>query len=356
MAALTQSQLKRLVDGFVASVETWDDMWLLLVYHLNRDLNAISEPVSTPLLFARVVKSAEQGGWLSDLIAAAREARPHVDQFKTVEAELQAPPAGPPAAAHLTPWQICLIGGALAFIDREEFRATIQQLEENPWPRILVVQGGGGYGKSFSRHFIRHRVEALKHRFVWIDLQRMKRALPADAHIMPEDIAHSLCNQLDLPQSLIPDKDDEQYSRWNMAFCERLAAKVGADQRWWVFVDEFNSVLLPQATTDLFKELAVRVDTVMTSVRLVLLGYEDSLPLDAAQSAHKDVVGPITDDHLAGFFKRVHAMRGSQPTSEQLATHVARVRIKVTDADPRPNKTIGDEAAQEARRLLQEGA
>jgi hypothetical protein len=229
----------------------------------------------------------------------------------------------------------------------------MRELEADDGSRILVVHGETGTGKSYTRQYVTHRAEIRKERLAWIDLIQLTSALPASHRIAPEDIARSLCDQMQLDAGLVAPKDDEQYARWNLTFCDRLAGYLSnRPQRWWIIVDGFNSVLLSAATLGLFTQLASHVESTMASVRLILLGFTDSLPLDADDSARRDQASRLSDDHVGKFFRHVYDLRGGDYTEHDIVQSTARVRASVSHDDPRPNQTLGRAAGVEARRVL----
>jgi hypothetical protein len=171
---------------------------------------------------------------------------------------------------------------------------------------------------------------------------------------MPDDVGRSLCNLLGIDPSFVRAKDEEQYARWSLDFCQRLSGQLANwPKRVWIIVDEFNSVLLPESTLGLFNQLAWHIESMMTQVRLVLLGYGEALPpIEVDEGAHTDKTARITDGQIGEFFRQIYASRRPVVDENDVVASTALVRARVQATDPFPNKVIGSEAANEARRIL----
>jgi hypothetical protein len=347
--APTPDFIKRLHKALLGPLTDREEIWFFLALQLDRELADITADDLRERMVMRVIKRAEQEAWLGDLLDAAVTHYPTICELKTLRNEWA--PVHPVAASD--PYSVCLLRGSRPFINRDELRFAMRELEEDDGSRILVVHGESGTGKSYTRQYVTHRAEVRKERLAWIDLIELTNALRASHGIKPEHVARRLCDLMQLGSGFVAPKDDEQYARWNLTFCDRLSGYLSkSPQRWWIIVDGFNSVLLPDATHGLFTQLASHVESMMPSVRLILLGYTGSLPLDASDSARRDMASRLSDDHVGKFFTHVYGMRGGAFTQQDVVESTARVRAVVSQDDPRPNQTLGRAAGVEAKRVL----
>ena len=183
-------------------------------------------------------------------------------------------------------------------VDRDPIRTSVRQLDSNQ-ARILVVFGDQATGKSHITNLITWRAAADPlTRMVSVDLAQLWQIASAEQRrLTPRDIATRFCDQLGIGYEIIPG-NDEQDSRWAIIFCDRLQPRLATGQLHWFVIDEFNKIPASQQVVDLIKELATRVSTVMTNVRLVLLGYADVLPTNVEPGVLREQVLHLGEDDI----------------------------------------------------------
>jgi hypothetical protein len=346
---LSPDHFTRLNDALVAVLRDRDDLQVFVEMKLGRRLDLLTKEARIDVMILNVVKRADQDAWLPQLLDSAIKKSPDNAELKALRAELIVPDGAVPGS----PWSVCMIRGDQAFINRRDLRTHMCDLEKPGGRRILIVNGDERTGKSYTRQFVTHRVDVLGERPILIDLAELHRNRRGE-RVMPDDVARSLCNLLGIASSFVLSKEDEQYARWSLDFCQRLSGHLANwPTRVWIIVDEFNSVVLPESTLGLFNQLAKHIESMMTQVRLVLLGYGKGLPpIEVDESAYKDEAMRISDVELGEFFRQIYASRRPVVDENDVVTSTALVRAQVQATDPFPNKVIGSEAAHEARRIL----
>jgi hypothetical protein len=102
-----------------------------------------------------------------------------------------------------------------------------------------------------------------------------------------------------------PPPGDAQWARWNLDFCDAIQPLALAEEEFrWIVIDGFNNVLLPQATIDLVKELSIRISGPLIHLRLVLIGYDDTLSYKISPMLKEETIAPIEIRDVLGFFAR----------------------------------------------------
>jgi hypothetical protein len=218
-------------------------------------------------------------------------------------------------------------------VDRENLRASLKFLASPLGRRIMVVTGRKSSGKSHSVRLMSYL--ALVHggfSLIPIDLEDYGRLLGTDAIVDPRDIAYDLVDRLGYRYKLPKSPTDAQWSRWVLKFCRKFEAMAMRDNRCcWVVIDGFGSVVLPQPTLDLIKELAVRIDRSLSGFRLILLGYGDSFPPCVLPQVERESIRPIGIEEVTEFFGRAYQQLKIPVTEQALEDSVSRV---LEDLDP----------------------
>lgn len=273
-------------------------------------------------LFA-VIKAAEVEGWLLDLVKEMRQDVPVDSVLERLERDLV--PLGP--LPDVDYFEVCRLTGRRVMVDRAELRATLRLLSAPLGSRIMVVTGCKSSGKSHSVQLMSYLTEVRGgFSLIPIDLEAYARMLGADAIIQPSDIARALVRKLGYAFSPADPPADAQWARWVLDFCEDFEAHALQDAGIrWVVIDGFGSVVLTQATLDLVKELAVRIDRSLTRFRLVLLGYDDSFPPGVLPQVERESIGSIGERELTEFFIRAYRQLQIPCDEEDLVDSVSRV-------------------------------
>jgi len=286
------------------------------------------------------VMAGYRGNWLLKLIALAREKRSGDLTLETVEFELRAVLAYVPLE-NVNHFQACCLNGGHIMVNRGSLRDALKRLYDRRERRIIVVTDpaqpiAAGQrvqtGKSHTRKLIAHlRQERGDFVLVEVDLEMIRDALAPPKLIMPDAVAASIVRQMGLRRALLPAlPKDQQWARWALDFCDDFVGVVGPLPRtWWIVIDSFNTVLVPQETQDLIKLLAQRVSDTLGNVRMILLGYNGTF--HPTVCAEEDPVTVFGEDELMEFFARAFAERQKEFTEDDVAESVLRV---LDGADP----------------------
>lgn len=350
MLKLRPDQLRRLSKAMIAAFPRRSDLEDFVLLTTGETLDYYSSrPDSLSDDVRRVILHAQANAWLHDLLESLVDRNPGDPEFTGVRRELLARPSPPPA----DPWLACIVRDA-PFVDREPLRDAMRDLETDGGRQVLVVHGDPGTGKTHTTEFVRWRARECGHEFVSIDLEQMARLSGRDGLIWPETVAHRLRDLLNLDLDLpAREEEDQQYARWNLSTCDKLTgALIDVAKYWWVVVDSFNLVPLPQATADFFKEFAIRVDASLPRLRLVLLGFNESLRPDLERHAHREHTRYPSQEELALYFTRLHESVGRAPQPEQVADSVQRVFSAVDPDAPARMRNLADAVAAEVKRVL----
>jgi hypothetical protein len=294
-----------------------------------------------PDLVMAVVRHAETDGWLLDLIRKAVELRnnldPDLNEWRTELTTRQPPAMAIPARV----FDACCLSGSHLLVDRRRLRAALRSLVAPAGKRILVVRDdpppadpfqAPKTGKSHTLQMVAYlSLVQGTFDFIEIDLQPMAQAIST---IRPIDLARRLFKKLGYTATL-SEPTDSAWDRWNIEFCDDLEVLARQRQRpIWIVIDSFNLVLLPTPTVGLLREIAVRINRQLANVRLVLLGYGDTLPSHVSAMIEEEKIAPIGETELIEFFATAFPERNLPVTDETIADAVERVFERIDPRQP----------------------
>jgi hypothetical protein len=351
---LTGNQLARVNAALLDAYDSRDDFELLVYSVGQRSLDQIAKTQNLERDIRRVVMVALRDHWIVELLTQAAGERPEVAAIAQLAAELA--PAATPATAD--PWKACRPNG-LPFVDRAPVREAVRDLDGDLGSRILAVGGPSTSGKSHVSNLVAWRAGQNRDGLVFIELPKLvDHSAAADDPVPPRTLAEAICEQMGLDKDALLPGPGEQDSRWSYAFCNRLQAHVlkqrtleGPVKRWWIVIDEFNSLPLSQQTADLLKELATRVGRVITEFRLVLLGYDAVLSPDvgAVQRAQIQV---LTGQELEEYFIDLFQELGRPVDAKRVADAIAAVLQEFNPKDPLRMRALGKSVAAETQAIV----
>jgi hypothetical protein len=296
------------------------------------DLYQISGAAYPESLLA-MVKAADKEMWLYELILKAAENIPADPELSLLVKKVQ-PIAPVPGIDH---FDACCLCGQHVMVNRGPLRKALRELIKSTGKRILVVQDATlpgkasqhrtKSGKSHTVQFVAYiRQASGRFELTWIDLEPLGKALGQGALVQPIDIARKMVTLMKFnPKDLLPDEPfDTQWSRWVLNFCDILEAQLLQDGRsWWIVIDGFNVVPLPQPTLDLVKELANRINVSLERVRLVLLGYSDTFPPEVLPNVETERVDRgVTQNDVIKFFEQACLQKQIKPDTERATQFV----------------------------------
>jgi hypothetical protein len=180
----------------------------------------------------------------------------------------------------------------------------------------------------------------------------VKLQTPLEAFQLAETILDLLPPQY---QVKLPDPPtDAQWPRWIMSFCNRLENAFQDKppaQPIWLLIDTFHAVSLSQSATDLIRELAQRINVNLFSLRLVLLGFEDSMPAEVSNHLAEEVIGPIGEDQIIEAVVAAFEQMQLEQSTEKMEGVLLVVLKDAALADPEFLFKIGTVMTRELQKL-----
>lgn len=295
------------------------------LYGIGRQLSDLSPADTLPNVAYRVLRAAENEGWLADLLEMLRASRfPAVREIATrmlADATVAAtgaartPPAGGGATAD--PYRSHLVG-ELLFIDRTPLRAHVKDLLSDTPSRVLVVTGARPCGKSYTWHYVQHLAghladitPVLVDLGEWVEPSR------------PMELMTSIALQLRLPPPTVD--EHAQSAAQVQSLRDWLVGQLLDREGRWLFVfDSLDHVAQREETLQLIEYLAgAAIRRRLTGLRVVLLGYADRLPIDPLESVLTEEIGDIGEPELREFFQTL-ALGAQLTLTDQALDHAVR--------------------------------
>jgi hypothetical protein len=304
-----------------------------LLGRLNKTLQELSSRDHTyPVKILSVIEAADAEGWIGNLLAAATACRPADAVLERVRSEVSAQ-LPPPGVDH---FEACRLSGGHVMIDRHRLRAALRGMVHLTGRRILVVKGGDHSGKSHSLQLISY-LRLVRGGFtpVIVDLRDFDWKAARGEIIEPRDVADRIVRTMRYDFTLDPAPRDGQWSRWVQDFCVQFESRAIDDtKQWWIVIDTLDKVLVQQPVLDLIKELALRVNRTLTSLRLVLIGYGETFPGSVQPIVDEEVIHPIGQDELIEFFVLAFDQLGLAYDLDEVAMMVRRVLDQLDIGQP----------------------
>ncbi|MCE7985234.1 MAG: hypothetical protein DYG89_29020 [Caldilinea sp. CFX5] len=339
---LNQDQQTRLLDELKDVFTVLADVQMLIetADPPNRvSLDQVAMGPDLVEILRRIIRKADDENWLGNLLAAAIEMRPVAPGLILLHTEFDDIITAERADHFATCWLL----GDRVLVDREPLRDAVKQLDAVPGSeaiskRVMVVTGPRKSGRSWSLQYIRYLNETRRNfRLVWPDLEELK-LINDDEGFGPEDLGRSIAEQMGLDMADWPTREKEKDEKWVWRFCDWLTRKLtGTQVVYWIVLDSFDKILLPDGIYLLIKALAKRIQANLDMLRLVLLSYnrEDDLPADVIPDVKIVPTSPLGDQELLAFFARLYDQRkrrfGIDFTPTDVANSVAEVRRQVAD-------------------------
>lgn len=323
----------------------------LLRVELDRDLDDISTAGNYEEIVFALISRAEQEGWTSQLVEAARQKVPGNALLQNFHQQYQAsiqPPAWYQPRNH---FETCFIPGRRAFINRKSLRQFIRELEDEQL-KVLVIDGAPVSGKSYSSHLISYIAkERKRYKVVRIDLKQ-----DALTDYTPQDLARSLARQMKLDLSGFPERDPHaQVAKWVQELRDWIIGEVNClEESWCVVIDGFQQTVISNETLDLIKYLAAWADNEMPVLSFVLLGYSDKLPAEENSNIRREDISQIEDIDLKEFFEQLYAEKNVPVNSELVDSAITTVnsRIQIPRSDPRYLPSLAQAVREVAEQLF----
>lgn len=313
--ALTPPQYIDLVDALSTDFNP-TTLGQMLLTQANRPLHNIVNPagLNHRQVVGYVVNAAEEGRWTWDLVRAARDANPGGPRTQAFISKYPFyDPANPPPAPEpyqTTPYML----SRQILIDRENLRNALQELESDIGPRILVVNGERGSGKTYSSELIYYLANnsVPKHIVIYVDLDTQVQE--------PDAVVQFIAERIGRDTASIPGPEQEQKMRWALRLANWLTKQIisaGPASYWFVF-DGFRERTVLTETKELIEELAILAQTTLRQCRVVLINYTEVLPPRVRNAAGREQIREIGERELVAFLQWFNRTNPPKYTEDEL--------------------------------------
>jgi hypothetical protein len=305
-----------LTEAFV----TMDDLEMFADDALDLNLNEIT---GGPLRTAArsLVRWAEKMGRERDLLDGAKRARPKnvslMAQVGNCEQTLEL--TGPVGwYAEPNPIEACIIRGRAVLFNRLNLRTHVKELLSSDGRNVLVVRGAKGSGRSHSLEFVVHvRARLATFRTVIVDLEKFA------ADVEPRYVVEHMAEELGMPPDL--SRPDGQPARVNARLVSAFTRYVESlDEPVWVIVDGFEHMKSHREVLELFGEFAEQAERSCLKLRLMLLGWDEPLPLKLESVVLHETIEPMGREVIEEFFTRflTHQQQPPSPSGVRHAVEL----------------------------------
>jgi hypothetical protein len=307
----------------------------------------------TVLIFIRWCRTE---GRFDELVRALSPRYTHLPKVRELY-ESVFPNAQPVAAAaggarrsaHLP----CCLGVDTVFIDRENLRRAIEDVENHRGSNVLVIKGARHSGKSFSYRLIKHLAPRYKYRLVWLDLR--EELTPGSG---PDALVRALLHQMGLDTRGLPEQGQCTGERWAQELANWLVGVVQthqANNRWWIVVDGFSDCFVPMEVRTVLLRIAGKVAAVLPNIRLGLLGYDEVITRPLCDEIRTESVAPIGLDELKGFFRQAfqeHEQIADERVIDTIVERVLDAYREVPEGHPEALRILHDLVRDAVHSLL----
>ncbi|EFH88938.1 effector-associated domain EAD1-containing protein [Ktedonobacter racemifer] len=293
--------LKALDQAFTNKDEIENLVWL--TFNKSLDQIAINKETSSAIIWT-VIHVAEKEKRVPQLLAEAIKLRENDEALRQLSQQLRFVLDETEDKDH---YEALFLKGDRVLVNRKYLRDALRDFMRTSGKPILLVQGPSGSGKTHTRYFISYLAETLKSfRVILIDFADMMTY--ANGKIEAEMVGNALAARMCFDG--MPKRFEEQEARWVGQYYNWLLPHLRSElTTYWFVFDHFEKALLSPGVLDLIRELAFLIDTDQLDARLVLLGYQELLPISVDGSICRETLRAIGKDDVVDYFIRLYADR-----------------------------------------------
>jgi hypothetical protein len=289
---LLDSEVPALIDAMVDSLNI-ANLPTVLFARLGKRLELLTNTqaidANLRVIIIQVVRAAQEGGWVRDLVEAIYAERPQnqlVVAFRTTyRARLRLLPADLYTSHE--------VRKGFLFANRAELRDKLRVFFQGSAARVLAVNGPDGSGRAYSYQFIEH----LSLNGPWYRVAHLN--LTHYGGREPIALLRAIFARLGVPLPPIAERD----SRDVLELCTVLETELNSrNEPLCVVFSRFADANLTTTTHEFILKLAVLAEHKIQLLRVVLLGYESDdrqLPVEIHDDVLREKILPPTPEDFA---------------------------------------------------------
>lgn len=324
---LSEEEQIYLLDRISAALAPGNPIALLSAVLPTACMNKISHELAYPDVYAReAIRICRADGWnnVPCWLLGLLDLFPSEPKGDLIRQRLAKPPR------FAQPHQARVLVTEAPFLNREPLRTRANSLAANSAPRpILIVNGQGESGKSYTYEYVEHLYfsQKLEFRPLRVEFNSENGRL-----VGPEELARDILTGMGVGVHRLPSgffEMDTNAERWpfNLAG-EILAEGAGKNQRFWIVLDNFRGPNLRVETAKLIDGLAQRIlgsVVYADNFRLVLLNFDRSnLSIQPHRVEHEQI-SPVSESDIRECVAEIFERYSSPATQQMLAESVAKI-------------------------------
>ena len=236
-----------------------------------------------------------------------------VPRSEATQTTIEPEPGTPPES---DPFEALFLSGGQPFVNRAVLRQSLRQMASGDGPRILIIHGPPGSGKTASGMVAHHVATLLGQPIVAVSAVRL-----STAQLQPERIIRDVARQFGLDVRSIPTSESGDASRQYTLYqlIDWLVRQVNAiGSVCWLIFDDLDTGFLPEETEELIVELARAIHRELSPLRLILLGYLGDLPDEIESSVFREHIAPMSQRDVSDYIRHVVRTRGLNVSNEAI--------------------------------------
>lgn len=258
----------------------------------GRDLESFApRTLARPDLYSQVIVRVSAEGWILEFLARLRDERAANRKVQQAWQRYSADTGSADGDA----FNACLLDQSLPFWNRSQLRRHVRDLLAGRGKRVLVVNGPGRSGRTFTRWYIGHAARFSNARPFYLDMKGRTMASPSD-------VGHLIAAYYGWSLDTFP-LQHAQPSQWAEEIGVWVAGRVGDTAASARVVLVFDNTCAPGLRTET-KELLVNLANQAVGedrLRVALLAHSDPFKSDARRMAAFDDILPPTKTDVYTF-------------------------------------------------------
>jgi hypothetical protein len=282
---------------------------------LGRDLDSFApRSLARPDLYSQVIVGVSALGRMWDFLARLRVERKDNAKVQGVWQRFSADTGSADGDA----FKVCLLNQMEPFWNRSGLRRHVQELLTGRGTRVLVVNGPGRSGRTFTRWYIGHAAQFHNARPFYLDMKGKTGASPGD-------IGRLIALWYQWPPETLPPRH-AQASQWAEEIAVWVAGRAASAPPGDRVVLVFDNTCAPGLLTET-KELLVNLADQAAGedrLRVTLLAHADPYTSDARRMAAFEEIAPPSKTDVYSFLAVYAAHKGYDVAPDALSAVASR--------------------------------